>query len=85
MNQRDATLGDVLENYKIIKSKRQPPHLRRILTKAKFEDDTTSAKVTRCNRPNCGLFNYLIEGEGLSLKCGKKVTIKENTSSDVKM
>ena len=52
---RDNLMKNVLENYKIVKSKRQPTNLKRIFTKAKFEDDVTPAKVTRCNRLTCGL------------------------------
>ena len=72
------------ENKIIIKSKRQPLNLKKILTKAKFQENRIISTVTKCHRYNCELCDYLIEGNSLKLKCGKTLEIKENTSCDVK-
>ena len=81
---RDSQMKSVLKNYKIIKSKRQPPNLKRLLTKAKFEEMSSTPKVYRCNRPNCGLCKYLIKGDRFTFKCGKTTKINQNTSCDAK-
>ena len=81
---RDPYMNDILKNYKIIKSKRQPPNLKHLLTKAKFSEIYNTPKVTRCRRSNCGLCKHLIEGEKVDFKCGKTFTVKINMSCDVK-
>jgi hypothetical protein len=81
---RDPHMRNVLENYQIIKSKRQPPNLKRILTKAKYTETTSNPKVSRCLRPNCGLCTYLIEGEAINTRQGQTITTKTDMSCDVK-
>ena len=49
----DDKIKDALNETKLIKSKRQPPNLRKLLTRAKFtENSTAQRKVTKCGRPN---------------------------------
>ena len=81
---RDSHMNNILKNYKIIKSKRQPPNLKNLLTKAKFSEIQNTPKVTRCLRSNCGLCKHLIEGENINFKCGKTINVKTNISCDVK-
>ena len=50
----DDKMRNILSKYKLIKSKRQPYSLKRLLTKAKFTSNTTP-KVANCNKPICGL------------------------------
>ena len=60
----DQTMREALSTSKIIKSKRQPPNLKRLITKAKFTEQKikTSNKVFKCNRPNCALCECIEEG-----------------------
>ena len=60
----DQTMRETLSTSKIIKSKRQPPNLKRLITKAKFTEQKikTSNKVFKCNRPNCALCECIEEG-----------------------
>ena len=53
-------MNKVLSNFKLIKSKRQPNKLKRLLTMAKFNHDFNH-EVKRCNRPNCGFCIHLLE------------------------
>ena len=79
-------MRNILPKYKLIKSKRQPYKLKRLLTKAKFTSSNT-LKVTKFNRPNCGLFSHLLEGHSFTFKCRKKnnnFNIHENMSCGVK-
>ena len=53
-------MKEIIQKYKIIKSKRQPNNLKRLLTKAKFTDTQELPKILKCNRPNCGVCEHLI-------------------------
>ena len=53
-------MKEITQAYQIIKSKRQLWNLKRLLTRAKFNETQESPKVTKCNRPNCGVCAYLI-------------------------
>ena len=57
-------MRDILSRYKMIKSKRQPYNLKRLLSKAKFTFNDKH-EVRKCNRPNCGLCIHLTEGNSL--------------------
>ena len=69
---RSETMKRALGDKQIIKSKRQPQNLKRILTNAKFSlNDHCENSVTKCNRSNCGLCSQLIEGTEFDFKNGK--------------
>ena len=61
---------------KIINSRRQPKNLKRILSKAKFQSDTsTDYKVETCGDTRCGIcsrdnYNYLETGNSKTFKNG---------------
>ena len=48
--EEDDIMRRLLSNYKLIKSKRQPYNLKRLLTKAKFQSNDIP-EVRRCNKP----------------------------------
>ena len=52
--QEDPKMNSILSNFTIIKNKGQRNSLKRILTKAKFNNDPDH-EVKRCKRPNCRL------------------------------
>ena len=47
------------------------------LAKSEFNESRTSAKVTRCNEPRCGLCKHLIEGSTITLQ-NKTFHVKED-------
>ena len=52
-----------------LKSKRQPPNLKKILTKAKFSKNSKEHfEVTKCNEPRCGLCKHLKVGSTYKFK-----------------
>ena len=66
---RDERLKTLFSNKTFLKSKRQPPNLRKLLTKAKFSNkDETKFTVTKCKEPRCGLNKYLKEGSSFNFK-----------------
>ena len=68
--------------FKIIKSKRQPKSLKKLLTSAKFTTKPTGLIVTftRCGRRNCGIWLNLIQGSEfyITSKNGKISRIKND-------
>ena len=94
--QEDPEMNSVLSNFKIIKSKRQPKSLKRILTKAKFNNDfdqiLTKSKfnndsdheVKRCKRPNCSLCTHQFESTAFEFYCGRKFYVHETMTCKVK-
>ena len=78
-------MNSILKHFKIINSKRQPPNLKHILTKAKFTEKLELDKtISKCNRPNCGLCTYLLEGCEYTFKCGLTFKVKTDISCNVK-
>ena len=67
---------DCLKTTKLVHAKRQPPNLKRILTRTNtFKRPEKGVKI--CNKPRCGLcihgHNNLLEGESITLKNGKVI------------
>ena len=60
-------LKKLLENTKIIKSKRQPKNLKQILTKA-YTGKPHKNSVTKCNKANCGVCDVIIEADTYQFK-----------------
>ena len=81
---RDPYMKTVLDQFTFIKSKRQPPNLKHLLTRAKFCQEEHTPKITCCGRTNCGLCMYLIEGEQFTTKSGHTLTVKFDMSCNVK-
>ena len=78
----DATMSKLLSETKIVKCKRQLPNLKRMLIKSDFNETKTSAKVTRCNEPRCGLCEHIVEGSSIFLG-NKTFHVKENMDCTV--
>ena len=67
--QEDEKMRNILSKHKILKSKRQPFNLKRLLMKAKFTSNDIY-EVKKCSRPNFGLCTHLLEGNSLYLIAG---------------
>jgi hypothetical protein len=78
----DNVMKEVLKKSKIIKSKRQPPSLKKLLTKANFEQ-TLEKRVTKCNRPNCSLCQHIIESNHYKFS-DKIFYVNQSMTCDVK-
>ena len=63
----DETMRTILNNTKVIKSKRLLPNLKKLLGKSEFKEINILPSVSKCNEPRCGLCNYIIEGSSLKL------------------
>ena len=81
--QTDSEMSKILSKSKIIRSKRQAPNLKQLLTKARFSYKVNMVnKVTKCNRSNCSLCQHIVESEYYNFK-GNKFYVNQNMSCDV--
>ena len=62
----DVRCNQVLQSCQMINSRRQPPNLKKLLTRARFEPHTFT--VTQCQDKRCGTCLYLITGEKFTFK-----------------
>ena len=71
-------MKNLLDDTKIIISRRQPQNLKRLLTKAEFSTSKPKPSVSRCNEPRCGTCDLIITGDSIRLRSGKTWTIKSS-------
>ena len=80
-------MNKIVDKIKIRNSKRQPPNLKRILTRARFqlEEHIQTTKVTKCNQSLCGTCKHLKEGNNIVLQpLGFNFNIKQPMSCTVR-
>ena len=77
-------MNDILQANNIIKSKRQPHNLKRLLTRAKLDVNIQIATENKCSRPNCGLCKCMIVGNSFSFKCGETFYVITSMGCDAK-
>ena len=66
---RNEKLHQWSRNKIFLKSKGQPPNLKRLLTKGKFTmKQTEECSVTKCNEPRCGVGKYIRESSSVKFK-----------------
>ena len=83
---RNNEVHEIFKNKVFLTSKRQPPNLKRLLTKAKFTnniDNECQCQVTKCKEPRCGLCKFITEGSSTYFK-DKVFTVKDNMSCKAK-
>ena len=66
----------ILENTKLIVSRRQPKNLKKQLTQARFVSERTYNTVTQCGEPRCGTCAIIMTGIDIKLKNGKTWFVK---------
>ena len=81
---KEERMQTIFSRKIFLKSKRQSPNLKKILTKAKFSKHSEMHfEVTKCNVPRCGLCKYLKEGSTFDLK-GLKFSVSSNMDCTVR-
>ena len=76
-------MNSLLQKYSIIKSKRQAPNLKKLLTRAKYEESGTEAGIRKCGRPRCKLCNQILECDKYQFRSGKEFTFKFSGTCDI--
>ena len=63
-------ISKVIDNIKIINSRRQPPNLKKILTKERFNlnERRQPSQVTKCNETRCGACQHIEETDSITFK-----------------
>ena len=79
---QDEKMNKIITETKFIKCKRQPPNLKRIITRSEFKEETT-AYVRKCGESRCGLCDYIVEGNCIHLN-NNTFYVKENMDCTVK-
>ena len=79
--QEDTTMKIILNKTKIIKSKRQPPHLKRPI-RSELKGNKIN-KITVCNNPRCGLCGYILERTSFNFN-GRTFYVKASMNCEVR-
>ncbi len=78
----DEKMHNIFKNTKIIRSRRQPPNLKHILTRARFDGGEEQINgVFKCKEPRCGNCTYIKECTEIKFKnSGKPFQIRSKLS-----
>ena len=68
--EQSPNMKNLVKESNIINSRRQAPNLKRLLTRAKYEESSTSC-VHKCGDPRCGTCEIIEEGSTKILKSGQ--------------
>ena len=71
----------IFHNTKLIKSHRQPNNIKKILTRAKF-DNSENHTVRKCLKERCQICSIILEGTTFTFKTVFKFKLNENVSCD---
>ena len=75
---KSQTMSHILQEKKIMNSKRQPKSLKRILSHSRFDFEEGNLCVKKCGKPRCKTCPHIIEGEAVTFKNGKTFKVKHN-------
>ena len=78
--ERDLELQKTIPKSDLLHSRRQPPNLKKLLTKAEFKSTSEKYTVSTCGDPRCGTCPFLKTGPSINFKCGKSFTVNDNMS-----
>ena len=82
--QKNPETSDIFEQVKLIRGKRQPPNLKRLLTKARLPSDIPLGGVSTCNQPRCKLCEDIIVGDKfIFAKVGATFSIRSRMNCNV--
>ena len=77
---QNEKLKDLITQNTVIQSKRQPPNLKRLLTKARFDPQHNNEPnvVSPCKDKRCGTCKYIHSGPDITTKDGTKIYTNAN-------
>jgi hypothetical protein len=82
--QQSENLKDIINQKEIIYCRKQPPNLKKLLTKAKFTSREEIFTVSKCEDPRCGTCDFLRTGNSITFKNGTKFTVRSNVNCKTK-
>ncbi|XP_061194818.1 uncharacterized protein LOC133202982 [Saccostrea echinata] len=80
--QQSQNLKELIDLKNVIYSRRQPPNLKKLLTRAKFSSNEDIRTVAKCMDPLCGTCPYLKTGETFTFKCGYEKSLQDKQISN---
>ncbi|KAK3083263.1 hypothetical protein FSP39_017901 [Pinctada imbricata] len=76
---QSPSLRSLFKPQDFIHSRRQPPNLKKLLTRAKFTSNPDETfKVSKCLDPRCGTCKFILEGDTFKFKSGQIFRVNEN-------
>ena len=75
---QDTKLRKLINSETFLSSKRQPQNLKRLLTRARFDDMDKQFTVSKCNDSRCATCPYIYVGEGMEIPNGQKLFANAN-------
>ena len=75
---RSSRMKLILNNYKILNSKRQAKNLKRLVTKSKFDSADEDPRVSKCGDKRCKVCPDLLEGKHIDLKNGQHFEVRRS-------
>ena len=74
--ENDDKMGNILKKHKLLKSKRQPANLKKLITKARFSERKQNPEIRKCQSNRCGLCKHLKTGNQYIFNNGRTFKIK---------
>ena len=76
---QSSSLQRIIKPEDFLHSRRQPPNLKKLLTRARFTSTPDeSFRISKCADPRCGTCEYLLEGDVFSFRNGKTFRVNDN-------
>ena len=79
----DPNMKEIMKNRKIISCKKQPPNLKRILTKSSYCEKEKIPLVEKCGKPRCSICDIIITGDKYKFNNNKTIEIKVSMNCTV--
>ena len=78
----DDHMKDIISNSKIVKSRRQPPNLGRLLCRSRFDQNQPTNEISKCSDSRCRCCDHIITGNTHQLKSGTVLKPNSDMSCD---
>ncbi len=78
----DDHMKEIISNSKIVKSRRQPPNLGRLLCRSRFDQNQPTNEISKCSDSRCRCCDHIITGNTHQLKSGTVLKPNSDMSCD---
>ena len=82
--QQSRNLKEIIQQKDIIYCRKQPPNLKKLLTKAKFTSEKEISTVSKCQDLRCGTCDFLQTGTSTTFKNGITFNVHSNMNCKTK-
>ena len=78
----NTRMREINSNFRLLNSKRQPPNLKKILTRARFSTSTENPGSSKCNTPRCGTCPLIVTDTSYTFNNKPLIPFKINSKLD---